>query len=72
MAYNIEDTQNSAPGQPSLHEAAKLSTTIRRQDNQSVTKRYADSHDQLLFPWSCLVDRYHTNNWKAFRTNSCS
>ena len=37
--FTIEDTQNSAPGQPSAHEASKLSTA-RRQDTQSVTKRY--------------------------------
>lgn len=35
----MEDTQNSAPGQPTVHEVAKLSTIPRRQDAQSVTKR---------------------------------
>lgn len=39
MAYLMEDTQNSAPGQPTVHEVAKLSTIPRRQDAQSVTKR---------------------------------
>lgn len=37
--FTMEDTQNSAPGQPSIHEAWKLSSTSRRQDTQSVTKR---------------------------------
>ena len=36
----MEDTQNSAPGAPSAHEVAKLSPVPRRQDAQSVTKRY--------------------------------
>lgn len=40
MDYIMEDTQNSAPGQPTMHEAAKFSTVPRRQDAQSVTKRY--------------------------------
>ena len=40
MDYSMEDTQNSAPGAPSAHEAAKLSPAPRRQDAQSVTKRY--------------------------------
>ena len=40
--FTIEDTQNSAPGQPSVHEASKLSSTARRQDTQSVTKRYGN------------------------------
>ena len=39
MDYIMEDTQNSAPGAPTLHEAAKLNVTARRQDTQSVTKR---------------------------------
>lgn len=38
--YAIEDTQNSAPGQPSAHEVSKLGPVSRRQDAQSVTKRY--------------------------------
>ena len=38
--YTMEDTQNSAPGEPTLHETSKLSAP-RRQDAQSVTKRYA-------------------------------
>ena len=41
--FTMEDTQNSAPGQPSVHEASKLSSTARRQDTQSVTKRYGHS-----------------------------
>lgn len=39
MEYAMEDTQNSAPGEPTVHEAAKLSALPRRQDAQSVTKR---------------------------------
>ena len=39
MNYAMEDTQNSAPGQPTAHEASKLSSTTRRNDTQSVTKR---------------------------------
>ncbi|MCJ1253652.1 Ubiquitin-conjugating enzyme E2 C [Lignoscripta atroalba] len=35
----MEDTQNSAPGAPTMHEAAKLSSTPRRHDAQSVNKR---------------------------------
>lgn len=37
--YTMEDTQNSAPGQPSVHEVSKLGSGPRRQDAQSVTKR---------------------------------
>ncbi len=37
---DMEDTQNSAPGQPTIREANKLGTVSRRQDTQSVTKRY--------------------------------
>ncbi len=40
----MEDTQNSAPGQPTAHETAKLSTIPRRPDAQSVTKRYTYAH----------------------------
>ena len=40
MDYTLEDTQNSAPGQPTLREASKLSnTSSRKMDSQSVTKR---------------------------------
>lgn len=37
--FAMEDTQNAAPGQPTVQEAAKLPPTSRRQDAQSVTKR---------------------------------
>jgi len=37
---DMEDTQNSAPGQLTAHEAGKLASSSRRQDTQSVTKRY--------------------------------
>lgn len=40
MDYMMEDTQNNAPGTTTMHEAAKLNVAARRQDTQSVTKRY--------------------------------
>lgn len=40
MDYTMEDTQNHAPGTATMHEAAKLNVSVRRQDTQSVTKRY--------------------------------
>lgn len=41
MDYTMEDTQNSAPGEFTMHEVAKLgSAPQRRIDAQSVTKRY--------------------------------
>jgi hypothetical protein len=52
MDYNMEDTQNSAPGEPTAHEAAKLSAAPRRADSQSVTKRYVLSTTQPLPPFS--------------------
>ena len=39
MDYSLEDTQNSAPGQPTAHEVSKLAGSSRRMDTQSVTKR---------------------------------
>ena len=52
--FTMEDTQNSAPGQPSVHETSKLSSTSRRQDTQSVTKRYDhrnhDHTDRIFQP----------------------
>lgn len=36
----MEDTQNHAPGTATMHEAAKLNVSVRRQDTQSVTKRF--------------------------------
>jgi len=42
-AYAMEDTQNSAPGQPTMHEANKLAPAPRKNDAQSVTKRYVPS-----------------------------
>jgi ubiquitin-conjugating enzyme E2 C len=44
----MEDTQNSAPGQPTAHETAKLSTIPRRPDAQSVTKRLQTELMQLM------------------------
>ena len=40
MDYTMEDTQNHAPGTATMHEAAKLNVSVRRQDTQSVTKRF--------------------------------
>ena len=39
MNYEMEDSQNAAPGHATVHEASKLSSSSRRQDTQSVTKR---------------------------------
>ena len=39
----MEDTQNAAPGASSVHERAKLSPAPRRQDAQTVSKRYGCS-----------------------------
>src|SRR5450432_1352887 len=40
MDFSMEDTQNSAPDAPTMAEVAKLSTSGRKADTQSVTKRY--------------------------------
>ena len=40
MNYDMEDSQNAAPGHATVHEASKLTSNPRRQDAQSVTKRY--------------------------------
>ena len=40
MPYDMEDIQNSAPGQPNAAQTAKLATPTSRNDTQSVTKRY--------------------------------
>ncbi|MCJ1309615.1 Ubiquitin-conjugating enzyme E2 11 [Agyrium rufum] len=39
MDYNMEDTQNFAPGVPSMHETNKLSGQPRTNSAQTVTKR---------------------------------
>ncbi|KKY22794.1 putative ubiquitin conjugating enzyme [Phaeomoniella chlamydospora] len=39
MDYTMEDTQNAAPGAPSLQETNKLTMGSKKADNQSVTKR---------------------------------
>ena len=46
----MEDTQNSAPDVPSMAEVNKLSTSTRKADTQSVTKRYVP--DLILSPES--------------------
>ncbi|KAA6416095.1 MAG: ubiquitin-conjugating enzyme E2 C [Lasallia pustulata] len=48
MAYNVEDSQNSAPGIPTMHEAVKLAPPSRRHDTQSVTKRLQTELMQLM------------------------
>jgi ubiquitin-conjugating enzyme E2 C len=40
MDFSMEDTQNSAPDAPTMAEVNKLSTSVRKADTQSVTKRY--------------------------------
>ncbi|KAI9719470.1 MAG: Ubiquitin-conjugating enzyme E2 11 [Candelaria pacifica] len=44
----MEDTQNSAPDAPTVAETTKLSSTSRRQDAQSVTKRLQTELMQLM------------------------
>lgn len=39
MDYTMEDTQNSAPGAPTMLENSKLAPSTRKADAQSVTKR---------------------------------
>lgn len=51
MNYEMEDSQNAAPGHATVHEASKLSSSSRRQDAQSVTKRY----DPFLSPPPWIV-----------------
>jgi hypothetical protein len=41
MDFSLEDSQNAAPGQPTMAEQQKLNSTTRRADTQSVTKRSA-------------------------------
>ncbi|ETN42664.1 uncharacterized protein HMPREF1541_01821 [Cyphellophora europaea CBS 101466] len=39
MEFALEDTQNAAPGQPTMAEQQKLGASTKRADTQSVTKR---------------------------------
>ena len=39
MDYTMEDTQNSAPDAPSMHESSKLGSAGQKSETQSVTKR---------------------------------
>ena len=39
MDFTLEDSQNAAPGQPSMAEQQKLGAPTKRADTQSVTKR---------------------------------
>lgn len=59
MDYTMEDTQNSAPGEPTVREAAKLSSPPRRTDAQSVTKRSAAMRATILtltLEHTCLIN----------------
>ena len=52
----MDNTQNSAPGQSSVHEVSKFSSASRRQDTQSVTKRYGHGsawHSIIAVNMSC-------------------
>lgn len=49
MDYTLEDTQNSAPGQPTLHEVSKLAGPSRKTDTQSVSKRSVAHSPYLVF-----------------------
>lgn len=40
MDFTLEDTQNAAPGLPSMAEQHKLAAAPRKADTQSVTKRF--------------------------------
>ncbi|KAL8743567.1 MAG: hypothetical protein Q9190_004100 [Brigantiaea leucoxantha] len=57
----MEDTQNSAPGAPTLHEAAKLNVTARRQDTQSVTKRLQTELMQLMMSSTPDISAFPNN-----------
>ncbi|KAK0508991.1 hypothetical protein JMJ35_008362 [Cladonia borealis] len=66
--FAMEDTQNSAPGQPTAHEAAKLASSSRRQDAQSVTKRLQTELRQLMLSPSPGVSAFPSSpenllNW---------
>lgn len=40
MDFSMEDSQNSAPGQPTMAEQQKIAAPARKTDTLSVTKRY--------------------------------
>ncbi|CAD6573656.1 MAG: Ubiquitin-conjugating enzyme E2 11 [Alectoria sarmentosa] len=68
--FTMEDSQNSAPGQPSILEAAKLSSTSRRQDTQSVTKRLQTELMQLMLSSTPGISAFPSSpenllNWTA-------
>lgn len=70
---DMEDTQNSAPGQPTIREANKLGTGSRRQDTQSVTKRYhsltpTQYLDFLATPKSII---YHSKTVTGCKQSLC-
>ncbi|MCJ1322012.1 Ubiquitin-conjugating enzyme E2 11 [Xylographa vitiligo] len=57
----MEDTQNSAPGVSSMHEAAKLATP-RRQDAQSVTKRLQSELMTLMMSSTPGISAFPSSN----------
>ena len=69
MDYNMEDTQNSAPGAPSAHEVAKLSPAPRRQDAQSVTKRYNILRSVQSVKYHVTMTDFHTLVQTSIRTH---
>lgn len=62
----MEDTQNHAPGTATMHEAAKLNVSVRRQDTQSVTKRFVRTCAQR--PFAAKTD-FST---LAYKQSSCN
>ncbi|MCJ1372706.1 Ubiquitin-conjugating enzyme E2 11 [Loxospora ochrophaea] len=64
--FSMEDTQNSAPG---MHEAAKLTTTPRRNDTQSVTKRLQSELMHLMLSSSPGISAFPSStsllSWTA-------
>ncbi|MCJ1339344.1 Ubiquitin-conjugating enzyme E2 11 [Bachmanniomyces sp. S44760] len=65
----MEDTQNSAPNAPTALETAKLSSTHRRQDAQSVTKRLQSELMSLMLSsppgLSAFPSSSDLTNWTA-------
>ncbi|KAL8971487.1 MAG: hypothetical protein Q9183_001034 [Haloplaca sp. 2 TL-2023] len=61
MDYSMEDTQNNAPGTGTMHEAAKLNASSRRQDTQSVTKRLQSELMQLMMSTTPGISAFPDN-----------
>jgi ubiquitin-conjugating enzyme E2 C len=72
MNYEMEDTQNSAPGSLPAAQAAKLGAPRRTADAQSTTKRYGRLSTHL--PPHLLTSEQPTNRADAtddfFRTRN--